>query len=243
MIEVPISVEQAISQAKEAVKLALSEGVERICIEIVVPEIVLQAQNLTLDFISIFEEESGLKIFFPDTGSAALARRDWGETNFSVTDLGDRGVAIEDKLLETDQILLLVAPSFTEIKSIEKLCSLAYDRPIIFLIPQFEDISIVGIGSVAREIQKRFLNTLESVYYFHPLDNLLVVHSYSSPWYIYSKEKESHKLISEKNEKPNQEELDLLITNEIVVNNSNFSQTSKTGFINEIQRFIDFLSK
>ena len=121
MIEVPINVEQAICQAKEAVKLALSEGVERICIEIVVPEIVLQAQNLTLDFISIFEEESGLKIFFPDTGSAALARRDWGETNFSVTDLGDRGVAIEDKLLETDQILLLVAPSFTEIKSIEKL--------------------------------------------------------------------------------------------------------------------------
>ena len=102
MIEVPINVEQAICQAKEAVKLALSEGVERICIEIVVPEIVLQAQNLTLDFISIFEEESGLKIFFPDTGSAALARRDWGETNFSVTDLGDRGVAIEDKLLELD---------------------------------------------------------------------------------------------------------------------------------------------
>ena len=119
----------------------------------------------------------------------------------------------------------------------------SYLSSITFKKVNYKDISIVGIGSVAREIQKRFLNTLESVYYFHPLDNLLVVHSYSSPWYIYSKEKESHKLISEKNEKPNQEELDLLITNEIVVNNSNFSQTSKTGFINEIQRFIDFLSK
>ncbi|BDA39608.1 hypothetical protein CPARK_000044700 [cyanobacterium endosymbiont of Braarudosphaera bigelowii] len=244
MIEIPVSLEQAVSQAKEATKIALEAGVKRICIEIIIPEIALQSQDLTLEFISIFEnKESGLKVFFPDTGSAALARRDWGKTIFEISDLGNRGITIENKLLETDQILLLVAPSFTEIGAIEKLCSLANNRPIIFLIPQFEDMSIVGIGYVAREIQKRFLNTLESVYYFHPLDEFLIVHSYCSPWYTYSRKEESYQLINKKNHKPSQEDLESLIVNEVTASNHNVSQLSRTGFLTEIQRFMNFLSK
>ena len=244
MNKIPGGLEQAISQAKEATKVALAEGVKRICLEVIIPEIVLQSQDLTLEFISIFKDkESELKIFFPDTGSAALARRDWGETTFKISDLGNRGVTIENKLLETDQILLLVAPSFTEIEAIETLCNLANNRPVIFLIPQFEDMSIVGIGYVAREIQKRFLNTLESVYYFYPLDKFLIVHSYLSPWYIYSEEKEGYRLIDQKNDKPSQEELESLIVDEVTVDKHIIGSPSKTSFMSEIQRFIDFLSK
>ncbi|KFF41075.1 MAG: metal-dependent hydrolase, beta-lactamase superfamily III, partial [Candidatus Atelocyanobacterium thalassa isolate SIO64986] len=57
MIEIPVSLEQAVSQAKEATKIALEAGVKRICIEIIIPEIALQSQDLTLEFISIFENK------------------------------------------------------------------------------------------------------------------------------------------------------------------------------------------
>jgi len=162
----PNSLEETILQAKAATQLALESGARRIQVELVIPEIALLA--------SIFDSYgSGLRVIFPDTGAAMLARRDWGETVFQLGDLGSRFIPIENKIKPEDEAFLVVCPSSVEINSVEKLCYLAEDRPVVLLIPQLEDVSVVGIGYAARQLRERFLSTLESCYYFRPLELLL----------------------------------------------------------------------
>ena len=80
MSNVPQTLEDAITQAKLYTQAALDDGYRRLQVELIVPEVALQAQAIALEFSSLFE--SNLRIIFPDTGAAALARRDWGETPF-----------------------------------------------------------------------------------------------------------------------------------------------------------------
>ena len=245
MVEVPDSLEKAVSQAKESAKIALEDGIKRICLEIVIPEIALQAQALALEFISLFEgQESGLKVIFPDTGAAALARRDWGEVPFRVTDLGSRATTVESKISEADEIFLLVCPSSVEVATVEKLCNLAGDRPVILLLPQLEDVSIVGIGYAARQLRERFISTLESVYYFRPLDGVAVLRCYPSPWLVYLEKEEGYELIAEQGQKPMGEALDILISNAVGGEDKDSEQTQpkKSGIFASMQRFLRALN-
>ncbi|MEL4894603.1 DUF1995 family protein [Crocosphaera sp. Alani8] len=246
MVEVPNSLEQAVQQGKEAAKIALESGVGRISIEIVVPEIAIQAQALALEFTTLFEgQQSGLKVIFPDTGAAALARRDWGETPFRVTDLGSRATSIDNKVSEADEAFLLVCPSSVEVETVEKLCNLADHRPVILLIPQLEDVSIVGIGYAARQLRERFISTLESVYYFRPSDEVVVLRSYPSPWLVYLERENGYELIAEQTQKPMGEALDILVNDVLKGEEEDTSQPQrkKSGIFASMQSFLKALSQ
>ena len=245
MVEVPDSLEKAVSQAKESARVALEEGIKRICLEIVIPEIALQSQALALEFTSLFAgKESGLKVIFPDTGAAALARRDWGDKLFRVTDIGSRVTTVETKVSPEDEAFLLVCPSSVEVETVEKLCNLADDRPVILLIPQLEDVSIVGIGYAARQLRERFISTLESVYYFRPLDGVVILRCYPSPWLVYLEREEGYELIAEQGQKPMGEALEILINNAMggEEKDSNQTQPKKSGILASVQRFLRALN-
>lgn len=92
-IELPDDLEDAIAQAKAATKAALEDGYRLIQVEIVYPE--LKAQPIAETFIPVLTEMGyTLKVMFPDTGAAALARRDWGDTPFKITDVGSRRLPV-----------------------------------------------------------------------------------------------------------------------------------------------------
>ena len=148
---------------------------------------------------------------FPDTGAAALARRDWGETAFLVADLGSRNTPIEKKISERDQAYLVIAPSAVEVQTVERLCELAGDRPVVLLIPQLEDVAVVGIGYAARQLRERFLSKLLTSYYLRPLEGLVVLRSYPSLWQVYLEEENEYQLIAEETQKPMGEALELLV--------------------------------
>jgi hypothetical protein len=212
MSQVPQSLEAAIAEALTASQRALIGGHRRLQIELVIPEIALQAQSLALQFTSLFTEYgSGLRVMFPDTGAAALARRDWGETAFLVADLGSRNTPIEKKISERDQAYLVIAPSAVEVQTVERLCELAGDRPVVLLIPQLEDVAVVGIGYAARQLRERFLSTLLTSYYLRPLEGLVVLRSYPSLWQVYLEKENEYQLIAEETQKPLGEALELLV--------------------------------
>jgi len=98
MTELPKDLNDAIAQSRIATAAAISDGKTLLQVELVFPEIALQAQSITEQFLPEFEEiYPGVKVFFPDTGAAALARRDWGETPFKVTDLGSSRTLLKIK--------------------------------------------------------------------------------------------------------------------------------------------------
>ncbi|ELR99216.1 DUF1995 family protein [Gloeocapsa sp. PCC 73106] len=241
-MSVPQSLEEAIASAKSAVTNALNDGYRRLQVELVIPEIALQAQALALEFTTLFTEYgSGLKVFLPDTGAAALARRDWGETPFAVTDLGTNRSPIETRVNDTDQIFLVVSPSAVEVTQVEKLCNLAGDRPVVLLIPQLEDVSIVGIGLAARQLRERFLSTLESCYYFKPLEGAAVLKNYPSPWQVWRESGNDYQLLCEQGEKPLGEALERILTQQSESNTVPIPK--KSGLLANLQQFLRALSQ
>ena len=243
MSKVPSTLEEAIAQAKEATQTALNDGYTRLQVELVVPEIALQAQAIALDFTSLFEDYgSGLRVIFPDTGAAALARRDWGETWFKMSDLGNNRTPVERKISEEDKAFLLICPSAVEVEQVEKLCTVAQDRPVVLLIPQLENVSIVGIGYAARQLRERFLSILTSCYYYKPLDGAAVLRFYPSPWQVWLDKEGTYELIAEEPQKPMGDTLDRLLAgaNGTIEQGG---QAPKPGLLASLQQFLKALSQ
>ncbi len=244
---VPQSLEAAIAEAIIVTKKALENGSTRLQIELVIPEIALQAQSLGLEFTALFQDYgASLNVIFPDTGAAALARRDWGETDFRISDLGSRYIPIDQKISDEDQAFLVVSPSSVEVLAVEKLCDLAGDRPVVLLIPQLEDVSIVGIGYAARQIRERFLKTLETSYYFRPLEETLVLRAYPSLWQVYLEKEGVYELIAEVPEKPLGEALENLIlekTTPISADGEAIVKPKKAGLFASMNRFLKALNQ
>ncbi len=244
MTNIPQSLEETISQAKSALQVALESGCTRITIDLVIPEIALKAQYLAREFADFFSEYGmGLKLFFPDTGAAALARRDWGETEFQITDIGSSRSPIETKVSDIDQVFLLISPSSVEVNLVEKLCNIAGDRPVILLIPQLEDVSIVGIGYAARQLRERFISILESAYYYRPLEGAVVLRSYPQLWQIWqqNEENEQYELIAEVPEKPLGEKLDRILQGQVDDTTEN-NPPSPSGLFASLKSFLKALN-
>lgn len=245
-MSVPQSLEEGIAAAKSAVLSALADGYQRVQVELVIPEIALQAQALAWEFTTIFSEYGpGLKVLFPDTGAAALARRDWGETSFKISDLGTSRSPVDRRVTETDQIFLVVSPAAVEVNQVEKLCNLAGDRPVVLLIPQLEDVSIVGIGLTARQLRERFLSTIESCYYFRPLEGAAVLKIYPSPWQVWVEVEDDYQLLCEQGEKPMGEALERILTQGDSTQSPDSappSKPQKSGLLANLQQFLRALS-
>lgn len=245
MLEIPKTLEEAIAQAKTAVQTALETGCQRVQVELVLPEIALRAQAIALQFAQDFSEYgSGLKVMFPDTGAAALARRDWGETDFKVTDLGSRFTPIETKITDDDQIFIMVAPSAVEVGSVEKLCNLAGDRPVILLIPQLESVATIGIGYAARQLRDRFLSTLETVYYLRPFEGGAIFRVFPSLWQVWiEKEDNNFELLAEEASKPSSDRLERLLMGENDAEEGIEIKPQKKGFLGNLQQFLKALNQ
>lgn len=245
MAELPNTLEEAIAQAKEATQAALNDGRTRLQVELIFPEIALQAQSIGKQFIPVFEELGVQpKVFFPDTGAAALARRDWGDVPFKIDDVGSSRTPMEDKIQPDDEAFLLVAPSSVEVSQVEKLSNLAGDRPFVLLNPQLEDLYVVGIGYAARQLRDRFLKTIESCYYLRPLNQAALMRSYPGLWQVWLETDGEYQLIAEEPQKPVGDALDQILAKATGTGASEDTLPSrKPGFLTNLQRFLNALSR
>ncbi|WP_159788495.1 DUF1995 family protein [Sodalinema gerasimenkoae] len=254
-IELPDDLEDAIAQAKAATKAALEDGYRVIQVEIVYPE--LKAQPIAETFIPVLTEMGyNLKVMFPDTGAAALARRDWGDTPFKITDVGSRRLPVTSQMEETDECYLLVEPSDVEIEQVEKLANEAGDRPVILLLPRLESVATVGIGYAARQLRERFLSKITSCYYVRPLPGGALLRIYPSPWIVWTlNEENQYEVLTEMSYKPVGEELERLLMGEELEDSSpepsesdsnappSSNKPQSRGLFAEVQRFIRALTQ
>ncbi|WP_017658607.1 DUF1995 family protein [Baaleninema simplex] len=250
MTELPQDLETAIAQAQAATKAAIEDGYRLIQVEIVYPE--LKAQPIAEQFLPVLTELGyQLKVFFPDTGAAALARRDWGETPFRIADIGSRRISVTSQIEEDDECFLLIEPSDVEIEQVEKLCNAAGDRPVVLLLPRLESVATVGIGYAARQLRERFLSKLTSCYYVRPLPGAAVYRCYPSLWQVWVEgEDGAYTILTELSSKPAGEALERLLMgeDEESKDTENAESTTQTprqrpGFLTEVQRFIRALTR
>jgi hypothetical protein len=237
MITLPDTLEVAIAQSVEAARLAIANGLHRLQIEYLFPE--LKPMPVAKQFLDLFpdlgaqDSDPKVKVFFADAGAAALARRDWGETPYAIYGL--------DELLEpvqpSDDAFVIVAPTPVEIAIVEKIAEQAAGRPCIFLNPKFQDVAIVGIGYAGRQLRERFLNTLEPCYCLRPIDQGAVFRAYPQLWQVWWQIEENYRLIAEEPERPSGEQLDQIVAKAFP------AQAKKGGLWQELQQFLKALSQ
>ena len=243
----PKTLDAAVEQAKEATKVAIADGYSRIQVELVVPEIALQSEALALEFANIFADYgSGVKVMFPDTGAAALAKRNWGEKPFQVTDMGSRFTPIEKQIAPEDEIFIVACPSSVEVDRAEKLSNLAGDRPVIFLIPQLEDVAVVGIGLAARQLRERFIKNIYSCYYLRPIPDGAILRFHPSRWQVWLEKESDYELATELNSKPMGEDLERLmiqLANPEGATKENTPRRKQPNLLGNLQKFLKALSQ
>ena len=241
----PETLDAAVEQAKVATKAAIADGYKLIQVELVVPEIALKSEALALEFANLSSEYgSGVKVMFPDTGAAALAKRNWGDREFQVTDMGSRFTSIETQICETDEIFIVACPSAVEVDRAEKLSQLAGDRPVIFLIPQLEDVAIVGIGLAARQLRERFIKNIHTCYYLRPIESGAILRCHPSSWQVWLEKESGYELATEVSTKPMGEDLERLMFSLTTPEaDSNRPQPKKQNLLGSLQKFLKALSQ
>lgn len=248
MTQLPTTLSEAIEQAKQGATVALEDGYKLIQIELAFPEIELEAQSIALQFIPALEKaDTLLKVFFPDAGAAALARRDWGETSFRVSDIGTSRSPVETRVQPDDGQFLVVSPSSVEVSQVESLSKLAGDRSIVLLNPHLEDVAIIGIGYAARQLRERFLNTIEPCYYLKPLDGAALFRCYPGPWEVWLEIDGEYQKVAEESTKPVGDQLERILAQVMGENHPNSVSAKpvakKKGFLSELQSFLNALSR
>ncbi len=240
MSQLPTTIEESIALAQAATIAAIAAGHQRISVEILIPE--LKSMGLARQFIESFSERGNtLKVFFTDTGAAALAKRDWQDINFKIDDLGNSRSPIEAKIQAEDQLFIAIDPSAVEVARVEKLCNAAGNRPVILFLPKLEDAAIVGIGYAARQLRDRFLTTLTCAYYIKPLETAAIYRCYPGQWQVWLEEDNDYTLICESPAKPVGDELDAILTPTTPGDNA---PTAKSpGIFASLGRFLRTLSR
>lgn len=247
MSSIPQSISEATEQAKSATQAALNDGYTRLQVEMVIPE--LKHQPIAQQFLDIFAGQQ-FKVFFPDAGAAALARRDWQNPDFVIRGLGE----LLDPVEADDDSYLVVNPSSIEVATVESLCNQATDRPVILLNPTLEDVAIVGIGYAARQLRERFLSQIESCYYVRPLEGAALYRCYPDPWQVWREvSPEQYEKVCDLPQKPSSEEVERILYGESTdgeaanpVDGAIKEQTAKRqkkGIFSELQQFLKALTQ
>ncbi len=238
---VPASLEEAIAQARTATQAAIQAGLPRMMVELVYSE--LKGMPVAEQFYPALQE-LGLtfKIYFPDAGSAALARRDWGNPDFVVRGIGE----LHSEMAPDDQAYLFVEPSSVEVSQVEEMCAEAGDKFVIMLNPKLEDVATIGIGYAGRQLRDRFLSTLEPVYYLRPRDGAVVLRCYPHPWQVWQETEAGYQLLAEVPQKPSGEALDRILMGETAADPAAPGAAPKGkrgGFLSELQSFLRALTQ
>ncbi len=234
----PKTLEEATEQAKVATLAALDAGYTRLQIELQFPE--LKIMPVAQQFIPAFADwGSSLRIYFPDAGAAALARRDWGEQPYKIRGIRD----LKSDLEPEDRLILFVEPSAVEVQEVEQICEATADRPVVLFNPRLEDIAVVGIGLAARQIRARFLSTFESCYYLQPLENAAIFRAFPASWQVWIEDAETgdYRLLAETPQKPVGEVLEQILAGQ--TRDAEAAPVRRKGLLASMQQFLRALSQ
>ncbi|MGF1513467.1 MAG: DUF1995 family protein [Elainellaceae cyanobacterium] len=232
----PKNLDEAVAQARGATQAALADGYQRLQVEMLFPE--LKVMPVAQAFLSDFESlGDALRVVFPDAGSAALARRDWGDKPFVI-----RGISDVNALFQEDETMFVfVEPSAVEVTQVETLCQAAGDRPVIMLNPSLEDVAVVGIGYAARQLRERFLSLFEPCYYLRPLNEAALFRCYPSPWQVWRQVEDDYELVGDRDTRPSGDEIDQMLAGILEPDGS--KRAPRRSLLSELQTFLKALSQ
>ena len=138
-------------------------------------------------------------LLWADAGGAALAKRDKPE-------LANKIYTFKEFINSSDlinSILLVCSPQPYDIEMFEQVCSHAKST-VIMLNGKLED-PIVGIGSVGREMRKRFAEKWQVVYFVQPLSLGALSKKFPNDWDLFKLESNGYSFVKSFEKRPDDE--------------------------------------
>jgi len=134
------------------------------------------------DPIIPFWDGPKVRIYFPDEGSSALARRDWTQLARNPDDdivppcveFSSVGGVMDDDCSK-DTIILFFCPRATDAEAVEKTLNMMEqelaDRLLltVFVNPVLVDMTVTGFGMAGRMLRERLIDPLMPTYYLRTL--------------------------------------------------------------------------
>eukprot|EP00577_Skeletonema_sp_RCC1716_P013248 CAMPEP_0113383100 /NCGR_PEP_ID=MMETSP0013_2-20120614/6185_1 /TAXON_ID=2843 ORGANISM="Skeletonema costatum, Strain 1716" /NCGR_SAMPLE_ID=MMETSP0013_2 /ASSEMBLY_ACC=CAM_ASM_000158 /LENGTH=390 /DNA_ID=CAMNT_0000265631 /DNA_START=73 /DNA_END=1245 /DNA_ORIENTATION=+ /assembly_acc=CAM_ASM_000158 len=117
---------------------------------------------------------SKLRIYFPDEGSAALARRDWKSEVPSCVEFSScGGVQVADT--SKDSVVLFFCPRASEAEFVEQILYETEEKRgdelmlTVMVNPLLVDMGVTGFGMAGRRLRERLIDGLIPAYYLRTL--------------------------------------------------------------------------
>ncbi|MBW3041953.1 DUF1995 family protein [Prochlorococcus marinus] len=138
-------------------------------------------------------------LLWADAGGAALAKRD----NPNLT---NKIFTFKEFINSTDSlnsVLLVCSPQPYDIETFEQVCSHT-NSSVIMINGKLED-PIVGIGSVGREMRKRFAKKWQVLYFIQPLSMGALLKRYPYNWELFKLNANGYSFVKSFDKRPDDE--------------------------------------
>ena len=138
-------------------------------------------------------------LLWADAGGAALAKRDNPK-------LANKIFTFKEFINSTESlnsVLLVCSPQPYDIELFEQVCSHT-NSTVIMINGKLED-PIVGIGSVGREMRKRFAEKWKIIYYVQPLSMGALLKSFPNNWELFKLNPNGYSFVKSFDERPDDE--------------------------------------
>ena len=138
-------------------------------------------------------------LLWADAGGAALAKRDNPE-------LANKIYTFKEFINSTEllnSLLIVCSPQPYDIEIFEKVC-LHTNSSIIMINGKLED-PIVGIGSVGREMRKRFAEKWKVLYFVQPLSMGALLKKFPNDWELFKLNPNGYSFVKSFDKRPDDE--------------------------------------
>ena len=138
-------------------------------------------------------------LLWADAGGAALAKRDSPE-------LANKIFTFKEFINSTEKLnslLLVCSPQPYDIEMFEQVCSQT-NSTVIMINGKLED-PIVGIGSVGREMRKRFAEKWKVIYFVQPLSKGALLKRFPNDWELFKLKPNGYSFVKSFDKRPDDE--------------------------------------
>jgi hypothetical protein len=187
------------------------------------------------------------RIYFPDEGSAALARRDWKGPDSLVpscvefSSCGGRQVADISK----DVLVFFFCPKASESESVESLLLTSETQLVdtlkltVFVNPNLVDMGVTGFGMAGRLLRERLIEPLTHAYYLRTLPWGALTRTWPRSFSVWQEDANSeggYKLISTQDRLPSNPEVEDIYD---IANGDKSAPKDGFGMLNALGDFVN----
>jgi hypothetical protein len=194
------------------------------------------------------------RVYFPDEGSAALARRDWfggvrgGEAKVPrCVQFSSCGGIQTVNNIKNDMVVFFFCPKASEVDSVEEILRRTETESetlklIVFVNPSLVNMGVTGFGYAARLLRERLIDTLETTYYLRTLAWGALTRQFPETYSVWQEDSNAaggYRLIKTLDRLPSNPEVEDIFD----LANGNMREKSNGGFLDQLGDFVNGMTR